>query len=444
MALMVKQAFEKGKRVLILTHRMELFKSTLKHFGNAGIPCVSLEAGNKMPIGDWRVMLAMEKTIWNKIKRGENILPIDLIIGDEIHYNNFTKIIEHFPAAYLIGFSATPTGKHICKIYTDIINNIDIPELINQRWLVPCRAYQMQDNFDDVKISKGEFEDKSLFQHFNTSKLYKGIIDEYRTRALGKKTIVFCVNVEHTKATWQTFVDAGFLNVRLVHSKMDERVRRCNIDEFERMPSGIMINCGILTTGYDHPPVECIIVYRATTSLPLWLQMQGRGSRPHEGKDEFICLDFGQNHTRLGLWNQQREWTLLPPKKRKALGSAPVRSCPTCSAMLHASARKCEFCGFVFSIVTTELREGVMCEITSGTPLSAKGKRISDLSIEQLIELQKVKRMKSSYIWRVMRARGTDALKIYREQMGYNPYWLIQQMQKLQAGETQFSNYIIK
>ena len=122
---MTRRAYEKGSRIIILTHRMELFKSTMGHIGRAGIPCVELNAGADMPTGDWKVMLAMEKTLWNRIAKDETILPPALIIADEIHFQNFSKIIDYYKDSYLIGFSATPQGKHIHKIYTDIINNID-------------------------------------------------------------------------------------------------------------------------------------------------------------------------------------------------------------------------------------------------------------------------------------------------------------------------------
>src|SRR3989304_800548 len=96
-ALMAKGAFEKGKRVILLTHRSKIFSSTLKHFGNAGIPCVDFTAGKKMPSGDWKVMLAMERTLWNVIRRNpDSILQPNLLLVDEIHLNNFSKIMDFF------------------------------------------------------------------------------------------------------------------------------------------------------------------------------------------------------------------------------------------------------------------------------------------------------------------------------------------------------------
>ena len=426
---------------------MELFKSTLAHLGRSGIPCVELNAGSRIPSGDWRVMLCMEKTLWNRIRRGDAILPPDLIIADEVHFNNFSKIIEHFPKAFVIGFSATPEGKHIYRLYQDIIQNVDIPDLISGRYLVPCRAYQMQDEegFDNVKIKAGEFEEAGLFKHFNKSKLYAGLIEEIQKRVPGQKGIIFCVNIDHVVKTHQALRDAG-LNAFMAHSGNKQHPAVRDFAPFESSTDGILVNSGIATTGYDHPPLMWNAIYRATTSLPLFLQMQGRCSRPYQGKSSFTTLDFGLNHTRLGLWNQPRTWSLKPPKKGKQQ-PAPVKLCPSCSAMIYASARICEFCQYEFPKPTHEMLNGVMVEVESNVPIGLTGKRISELSITDLINLQRTKKLKASYLWRVLRSReadGVPCLSEYSAMMGYKNGWLFSERKKIQAGETGYRDYIIR
>jgi len=444
MAEMCRLAYEKGSRILLLTHRMELFRSTLAHLGRSGIPCVSLEAGNPTPIGDWKVMLAMERTIWNRISKAPNtILTPDLIIADEIHFQNFSKIINHFDATRLIGFSATPQGKHLHKIYTDIVHNIDVPELVEQGFLAKCWAREMQDDFSDVKISKGEFEDASLFKHFDTAKLYAGIIDKYKEHLSGEKGIVFCCNIKHVENTYEIFKEAGVSAFR-VHSEMSDEERQYNVREFESSKDGVMINNGILTTGYDHAAITFVILYRATTSLPLFLQMIGRGSRSYPGKTHFKVIDFGGNHTRHGLWNMPRKWSLDPPKKRKVLQAAPSKNCPSCGAFLYASARVCEFCKFEFPKPTHEEKNGVLVEVDSLVPLGLTGKRVSDLSIDDLINLQKTKKYKASYVWRIARSRGEEALKEYGTKMGYQHGWFFNQSKEIEEGNVGFKDYILK
>ena len=439
MAELTRLTYEKGNRVLLLTHRKEILKDVLAHIGKQNIPIVDLRAGGKMPQGDWRCMMAMEKTLWNVIRKNPtSILRPDLLIVDEGHFNHFTKIINHFSDSFVITFTATPTGKHIPKIYTDIIDNIGIPELIEQGFLTPCKPYMMKDpdGFDDVKIKGGEFEDKSLFNHFNKANRYKGVLDEYFRKVKGQKGIVFCCNVEHTINTWQTFRDAS-VNAFLCHSnspkhKMPDSERDYNIREFESSQDGVMVNCGILTTGYSHDPIMFGIIDRATTSLSLWLQMQGRCSRIYPGKKYFTILDFGDNHTRLGLWNQKREWSLKEKKKRDKLGAAAVKSCPSCGAMLAASVRRCEYCGFEFPKPASELREGVLCEVDTLIPLGCKGKRIAELSVSELIACQTTKKISSFAAYRIARTNGEQFLTEYCKEKKYSNGFLWRQRQLMQ------------
>lgn len=68
---------------------------------------------------------------------------------------------------------------------------------------------------------------------------------------------------------------------------------------------------GILTTGFDVPDIEAIILNRATRSLTLYHQMIGRGSRVTESKKEFTVVDMGNNMARFGLWEEKVDWNLV-------------------------------------------------------------------------------------------------------------------------------------
>src|SRR3989304_6293047 len=153
-ALMAKGAYEKEKRIILLTHRSKIFSSTFKHLGNAGIPCVDFTAGKKMPAGDWKIMLAMERTLWNVIKKNpDSILQPNLLLVDEIHLNNFSKIMDFFLSRafvlekklYVVAFSGTPKGKHLHKYFTEIIKNVDSSDLVGydhppMTWVAVDRA----------------------------------------------------------------------------------------------------------------------------------------------------------------------------------------------------------------------------------------------------------------------------------------------------------------
>ena len=72
--------------------------------------------------------------------------------------------------------------------------------------------------------------------------------------------------------------------------------------------NAILCNVGVLTTGFDEPSIETIILNRATKSLSLYLQMVGRGSRLSENKEKFLVLDLGKNTTRHGAYTDYFDW----------------------------------------------------------------------------------------------------------------------------------------
>jgi len=107
-----------------------------------------------------------------------------------------------------------------------------------------------------------------------------------------------------------------------------------------------MVNNGVLTTGYDYPGIDMIVMLRPTQSVSLYVQMIGRGTRPAPGKDNCLVLDFAGNIFRLGPVND-------PVKPEKGLeggrgGQAPVKVCPTCASIIPLSVMTCPVCAYEF------------------------------------------------------------------------------------------------
>ena len=87
---------------------------------------------------------------------------------------------------------------------------------------------------------------------------------------------------------------------------------------------------------------------RPTLSPVLWLQMVGRGVRPHKDKEDCLLLDFAQNVERFGFVD---EITFKDKtKKDESEGVPPIKECPECDAFVPASARFCRECDHEFEI----------------------------------------------------------------------------------------------
>lgn len=420
---LVHLAYQKGKRILILTDRTELFKQTNKAFSNVLMPVEHIHRSVKNISPQARVFLGMVETVKRRLPTLKPMINPDLIICDEAHKKTFNAIFEAYPDAMAIGATATPVGNHLYNYYQDLINPIDTPELINRGFLCPVRAFQAVDSFDDLKTKAGEFTDSSLYSHFSKPKRYSGVIEQLQRLGKNcKRIIVFNCNVKHSDEMAEQFKQAGYTSESLTSLTPDvERLRI--LHAFETGLIQVLNNCGILTTGYDNPKIDCVIMNRATMSLPLWLQCAGRGGRTAEGKSEFLLLDFGGNHDRHGQWDSPRTWKLEPEKKRNKNTVAPVKSCPSCDAILHTSLRVCKYCGYQYPEQVTDLPQATMIEVQ---PFA--GMRVSDLSVNELIKLEESKKYKSTYIWRVIRSKGHEALKEYASLKGYKSGWVKRQI----------------
>lgn len=437
----VRRAALKGTPTLIITHRTELLKQTFGALGKTGVPHQIISKDHKMISEQALVNVAMVETIKRRIAKGFKIDP-KLIIIDEAHFRSFNTIIDMFPQARVIGATATPVGKHFYKYYQNIVTTIPIPDLIGQGYLAPCVAYQMQDDISDLEVRGDDYSEDSMFKHYDKPKLYAGVVEEYLKRTPGKKGICFNVNIEHAIKQNAAFNAAG-IRSEVIHGNTPDADRVRILKAYSQGLFPVINNANILTTGFDDPSIEAVMINRSTMSLALWLQMCGRGSRMYPGKTHFIVMDFGMNHQKHGLWQEAREWKLEPPKKRKPKEQpAPVKSCPTCSAILPAVARKCQYCGHEFPIGQKELQQGVMVEVVPQTPPNLVGKKAKDLTIDELIELQKSKKWKATYVWRIVRSMGESSIKEYAGKMNYTSGWIYNQVKEIK--NSAFRNYVLK
>jgi superfamily II DNA or RNA helicase len=342
--------------ILILVHREELLAQATKAIR---LQSQAVTAGMKS-IPHARVYVAMVETAYKRLHQFQNI---GLVIVDECHIGNFTKVIEHFTESYIIGFTATPLAARktnpLRNYFDDIVCGIDIPELIEQGFLCPELTYSAAQIVDRarLKMKAGDFDQAQMAAAYKAPKYIETTINAYKAHSLGRKTIIFNCNVEHSMAVNAAFVNAGF-NSR--HLDADSPDRSEVLQWFANTPDAILNNIGIATTGFDQPDIETVIVNKATASMPLWLQMCGRGARPHPVKLAFTIIDLGGNCITHGLWSSPRNWSdIFHNPKKPGNGVAPVRQCPKCGALHHTAKKVCDAqylgmffpCGHVFPVI---------------------------------------------------------------------------------------------
>jgi superfamily II DNA or RNA helicase len=365
--------------VLILVHRRELLLQTRKTlYKGFGVVAQPIVAGMRH-IPDARVYVGMIETVNKRIASIAN--KVGLVIIDECHYLHFNKIHKHFPHAKIIGYTATPLTsdrkKPLKNYYQNIVCNIDIPDLIQVNKAKPNRGLVQNvtfvpkehvDRSDLVADGGGNDYDEGLMAlQFSKPQYIKGVVDAYENPKFGtkgSKAIVFNINRAHSKLVMAEFKDRGY-DVRHLDSESDNEYgkgyRKATLEWFNLTPGAILCNVDILTAGFDESSIETVIVNRATMSLAKWLQMCGRGSRPHlfdfagmiDGgsvyKSLFTIIDMGGNALVHGDWCDPRNWREIffnPPKPVDKKAVPPVKSCPSCEAIVAAQCRTCPHCGY--------------------------------------------------------------------------------------------------
>ena len=93
---------------------------------------------------------------------------------------------------------------------------------------------------------------------------------------------------------------------------MDNKTSKENRKEilkwFKKTKGAVLTSVSILTTGFDEPTVQTVILNRATTSITLYHQMIGRGARKLPNKKSFTIIDLGNNIDRFGPWEEPVDW----------------------------------------------------------------------------------------------------------------------------------------
>src|SRR5690606_27602104 len=150
---------ESGKKVLILTHRIELSKQTSSTLSEIGVKNKVINSTVKEIPNDEKLKcyVAMVETLNNRIKEGQlNINNIGLVIVDEAHYNSFRKLFKHFKKCDMLGVTATPLSSNIKlpmkDTYNELIVGHSISELIEKGFLSKAKTYSYNVGLGALRI----------------------------------------------------------------------------------------------------------------------------------------------------------------------------------------------------------------------------------------------------------------------------------------------------
>lgn len=248
----------------------------------------------------------------------------DMIIIDECHrsiYKNWRKVLEYFDTARLVGLTATPIPETMAFFNNNRIVNYTLEKSIVDGVNVDCRVYRIKtqvtetggailagEKFKEETRYTGEvktvssketktYTNKELNRSIINPAQIKLILSTYRDVVYTElfndpqrepnmdylpKTLIFALNEAHATNIVQIAkevfgrTDDRFVQ-KITYSAGDsnELIRQFRNDKDFR----IAVTCTLVATGTDVKPLEVVMFMRDVESLPLYIQMKGRGVR---------------------------------------------------------------------------------------------------------------------------------------------------------------------
>lgn len=247
------------------------------------------------------------------------------IIVDEAHYVNskagqYKKFIEA-KNRQVVGLTATPYRLDKCaggsmlkfltrtrpRIFSKVIYCCQIGELLSKGFLANLSYYDIT-SIDLRRVRSNstgaDYDEKSLIAEYERSGFYDKLsntvvkVMQPKSGIPRKGILVFTAFRKESESLVSKLQSLG-IKAAIVTCDTPKREREDILQRFKKGEIKVVSNCGTLTTGFDYPELDTVILARPTKSLALFYQMVGRAIRPSEGKIGWV-VDMAGNYSRFG------------------------------------------------------------------------------------------------------------------------------------------------
>lgn len=350
-----------GGRVLIVAHVKELLEQSADKLQ---VVCPEVKfgiysAGLKRRDTQAPVIVAGIQSIY---KRACELGSVDLILVDEAHmippegegmYQQFlaeARVVN--PAVRVIGLTATPyrlKSGLICTpdhFLNHVCFEVGVRELIVQGYLSPLvsKAGINKADFERLHVRAGEFVADEVESLMDDDRLVEAACGEMVGYTADRKAVlIFASGIKHGEHIVRTLRERHGIQCGFVTGETPTHERDAVLNRFRRGELRYLCNVNVLTTGFDAPHIDCVVLLRPTLSPGLYYQMVGRGFRLHPGKANCLVLDFGGNVVRHGPVDAIRI-----QERPGGNGVAPAKECPECLSVIAAGYARCPDCGYEF------------------------------------------------------------------------------------------------
>lgn len=308
------KARQEGRRArgLVIAHRAELLQQNAAKCRAAGLT-TSIEQGASRASTTSDVVVASVQTL-----RGARLLrfapdAFDFVVIDEAHHAEaagYQAIVAHFAGALVLGLTASPMrldGKPLGNTFASVAYAYELRQAIRDEWLVPIIARRVRITDVDmsaIKAHHGDLAQDQLSLVLREAKALQGVVGPLVSLAGRRRTLVFAVDVAHAHALAEMLNKQRPGSALALDGDMPPAKRRAVLDLFRAGTFQYLVNCQVLTEGFDDAGIECVALARPTMSVALLIQMVGRGTRLlgltyaescANGKRDVLVLDFVGN-----------------------------------------------------------------------------------------------------------------------------------------------------
>lgn len=351
-------------RMLMLTHQKELIMQDLQKLVLAwplapvGVYSSSLKSHEVN-----QITFAGIQSVW---RHAADLGRTDIVLIDEAHLVNhedtgmYRRFLDDLRPSVVIGLTATPyrLGHGLITdkpaLFDDLIEPVSIKELISQGYLsrLSSKTTSTRFNLDNVGRRGGDYIESELQRALDVPATSEAVVDEVLRRADGRKHwLFFCSGVEHARHVCDILKSRG-VSAACVTGRTPAAERDELLSDYKEGCIRCLTNANLLTTGFDFPGLDLIVMMRPTLSPGLYMQMAGRGLRTASGKKDCLVLDFAGN---VALHGPITDVRLRPPRREShGEGVAPSKTCPECDEIVPASCRACPECGHEFRLSEME------------------------------------------------------------------------------------------
>lgn len=273
-----------------------------------------------------------------------------VLIIDEAHDSkspSFQEFIGSYLQALLLGVTATPYNG--LSHFQEYVQTVTGKELVSMGYLVPFKivAPKLIDDSTIPLTSEGEFNLDEVYKIAGSYEVIGDIVSHWLRFAEYRPTLLFAVNVMHSKQIAAHFNEAG-IPARHIDADCDDQERKNAESSLKNGTLKVVCNVRLWTVGKNIPEIACIVDAALTTSLNLWKQKIGRGTRVNGIYSDCLLIDVVGNINRFGDPYEVRPISLsetvrVRPKIDQIVEK--LQTCPRCFRPFTPGPAECPYCG---------------------------------------------------------------------------------------------------